>query len=856
MKYRPHRTFVRPSAIFSLIAILFLASTATAQLARSVSWNVDAVNQTIGNGTLVAPTEVRFTVSSVVTDASIFVAPEIAKYVTVEPSNLGTLQPDTEYAIVLSYSLPPYALEGSFGGTIHLRSGSRTIPKPLAVTINVDFDGNTPSTSVRTLSQDSLSLIAGASADGRSLFFSQTNPELLSLGLGNILALPPAPFIQNGFLGRITSVIPFGSGLIIETAPSSLSEAFTNAHVSIDQALEEENIVSSIALAKGVSFGRAKTRRLDQSRSAPTESNLTAAMEDLVLYDQDGNPSTTSDQIVMDGSVTIDPDLHFDFDIDDGHLENLSFTLGLHESADITVKWRLSTDFLDIEREFAQHRFGTIVIWVGWVPVVIVPEASLVAQVKGSASAGVETGISQAAIVNVGFGYANGGWHPISEFSNSFNFSPPSFTAGVNIKGEAGPRFKLLLYGVVGPRADLTAYAEFDADIFRTPIWQLWGGLEASAGITLQIFDHTLADVDFPFVIQQRILLAEGGVAANGQIVGVVRDAVTTQVLPNATITVFRDDELIDSLLTNASGQFAIPAIAGAVYRLNITRSGYLPATYNNITVLPNETHTLEVILQVNENNAGNGNVSGRVVNALSGAGVTGLTVNLRAGINTTSGPIVTTTLTGNNGVYLISNLPAGNYTAEASGTGYSTAFFTVLCIGNTTTPNQNGVISPILPSDQIRIVLTWGATPSDLDSHFFGPLADGTRFHMWYPYAFGNSPWPTIVTLDLDDVTSFGPETTTLFQQIDGVYKFSVHDYTNRNSTTSAALSGSGAQVRVYRGADLIANFNVPLNQAATLWEVFELEGSTIRPLNNMLFSSAPTSLAERREFQLLPEK
>jgi len=83
MKYRPHRTFVRPSAILSLIAILFLASTATAQLARSVSWNVDSVNQTIGNGTLVAPTEVRFTVSSVVTDASIFVSPEIAKYVTV-----------------------------------------------------------------------------------------------------------------------------------------------------------------------------------------------------------------------------------------------------------------------------------------------------------------------------------------------------------------------------------------------------------------------------------------------------------------------------------------------------------------------------------------------------------------------------------------------------------------------------------------------------------------------------------------------------------------------------------------------------------------------------------------------------
>jgi uncharacterized protein YfaP (DUF2135 family) len=160
------------------------------------------------------------------------------------------------------------------------------------------------------------------------------------------------------------------------------------------------------------------------------------------------------------------------------------------------------------------------------------------------------------------------------------------------------------------------------------------------------------------------------------------------------------------------------------------------------------------------------------------------------------------------------------------------------------------------LPANQIRIVLTWGATPSDLDSHFFGPLADGTRFHMYYPYSSGSSPWPDVVALDLDDVTSFGPETTTLFQQFNGVYKFSVHDYTNRNSTTSSQLSNSGAQVRVYKGANLIANFNVPLNQPATLWEVFELEGDTVRPLNNMLFSSAPTSFGGNEGFRFLPEK
>ncbi|MEO8572472.1 MAG: carboxypeptidase regulatory-like domain-containing protein [Pyrinomonadaceae bacterium] len=847
---RPHSLPVRLSFGMSLLAIILLALSSQAQTSRTVSWSQDKVSQTIGNGAAVPATEIRFTVSSPINDASISVVPGVAKYVSVESVIPSTLVPNTEYVVRLGYSLPPNAIEGSYSGTIHIKSGGRTVPKVLAITVNVDFDGNTPSTNVRTLSRPTLGLISGITPDGRGIYFAVSNPELAALTAGNILALPPAAFIQNGFLGKITGIVPFGSGILIETISASLSEAFNNAHVSLDKNLDESDVVSNVALASGVSF------RQNARRGGLAQSDLTASMNDLVLYDGDGNTSTTNDQVRMDGSVTIDPDLHFSFDIDDGHLEQLAFTIGLNQSSEVTVKSTVSYDFLDAEREFANTRFGTIVIWVGWVPVVIVPEASLVAQVSGSASVGLQVGITQSANASVGFGYSNGSWQGINNFSNSFNFSPPTFTAGVDVKGEAGPRFELLLYGVVGPHADLTAYVEFDADLFRTPIWQLYGGLEASAGVSLEIFDHTIADHEFPLLIQQRILLAEGGIASDGEIVGVVKDAVSNQTLPNATINVFRDGDLIDTILTNASGGFTIPALTGAVYKLNFTRSGYLPATYNDITVLPGETRTLDVILQISEENGGNGTVSGKIVNALSGVGVPGLTMDLRLGINTKIGPIAASTSTVAGGDYSISNLPAGNYTAEVRGTGYSTVYFTILCIGNMTSPNQNGVISPVLPSNQIRIVLTWGANPSDLDSHFFGPLADGTQFHMYYPYSGGSSPWPSVVNLDLDDVTSFGPETTTLFQQFTGTYKFSVHDYTNRSSTTSSALSASQAQVRLYKGADLIANFNVPLNQAATLWEVFELEGDTVRPLNNMLFSSAPTSLGEENLFRSLPVK
>jgi hypothetical protein len=833
------RSSVRTLALF-LLVLGALVGTVTAQgNGQVVTWENSSVSQTIGNGQIVTPSVVKFRVAETLTNVSVFTVPGISNFVDAQPSEFPLLQPGTDYSLTLSFSVPNRAAEGLYDGTIHLRLGSRTIPETLKVSVTVDYGGNIPSPNAVTLSAETLRLITSVAPDGNGIYFSQTNSELSAIRPGMILALPPAAQLPSGFLGRVVEVFNSGGQLFISTTAASLSEALSSATITVDRPLNASDVTSSVATAPGTSF---PARSLSTNDSV--EDGFSVRLNDLVVYDRDGNPSTTSDQLVLDGAITANPQLHFDFDIDDFHLKKLAFYIQVHESVALTIKSRLEASLFDGEKEFAHFRFGRIIIWVGWVPVVIVPEVDLVARAKGTASVGIEVGVNQFAIFTAGLGFSNGSWSPIGDFSSSFSFSGPRFSAGANIKGLVGPRFKLLLYGVIGPRADIDGFGEINVDIFRTPIWQIFGGLEGNAGIHLQIFDHTIADVEFPLIIQYRRLIAEGGVAGNGRIVGVVRDALTRQPLPNAVVAVFRDDSLIDSLLTDIGGQFSLPALVGAVYKFNISRSGYLPVTYNNVTVLPNETKTLDVILQIDTAHGGVGNVSGFVFNAISGFGVQGLAVNLRDGLNTTSGSVVATTTTGSGGAYAFSNLPAGNYTAEASGSGYSNSYFPVLCIGSTSSGNQNGVISPIIDPNQTRIVLTWGQSPSDLDSHFTGPLPDGTRFHMFYPYADPYSLWPAIVHLDLDDVSSFGPETTTLLQQMDGVYRFSVHDYSNRNSTTSTALSNSQAQVRIYRGSNLVASFNVPLDQSGTLWTVFEMEGTTITPINAMTFVSNPGSV------------
>ena len=76
-------------------------------------------------------------------------------------------------------------------------------------------------------------------------------------------------------------------------------------------------------------------------------------------------------------------------------------------------------------------------------------------------------------------------------------------------------------------------------------------------------------------------------------------------------------------------------------------------------------------------------------------------------------------------------------------------------------------------------------------------------------------------------------------------MYRFSVHDYSNRLSSTSTALSNSGATVDVYRGSSLAASYNIPTEQGGTLWTVFELDGDTITPINLLSYEQPPGGAA-----------
>jgi hypothetical protein len=324
---------------------------------------------------------------------------------------------------------------------------------------------------------------------------------------------------------------------------------------------------------------------------------------------------------------------------------------------------------------------------------------------------------------------------------------------------------------------------------------------------------------------------------------------------------------------TDANGNFFFTDLAaGTTYYLEISKPGYANYLYYDVIPDANSNLTLESSRVIPSTVASQtATVSGRVKNASTNAALPNMTVRIRTGVNNKTGTLVATQTTDSLGVYAFTNLAAGSYTAEVTGTigttPIVTSYFTLISVPGNTALNTNQdfpVTAGTTGSGQYRIVLNWGNNPSDLDSHLTGPTATATRFHTAFyadDYPSGSTTTQTIGSqeyrvagpnteafLDVDNTshgTDNGPETTTIVVPRTGAYKFYVHHWSG-----SSTISTSGAQVKVYQGTTLLATYNPPSGAVGSndVWAVFSMDvtatGQTITPVNRIFVNVGTDSL------------
>ena len=110
------------------------------------------------------------------------------------------------------------------------------------------------------------------------------------------------------------------------------------------------------------------------------------------------------------------------------------------------------------------------------------------------------------------------------------------------------------------------------------------------------------------------------------------------------------------------------------------------------------------------------GTATGRFVDATNGNPISGTYLIYKD--NGTLDPYSGTTYTFNSSGTFSVTLPAGKYVLRASASGYVTKDVRITVSPSETLSYGDFPLSPVIGDDQIRIVLSWGEFPSDLDSH------------------------------------------------------------------------------------------------------------------------------------------
>ena len=328
------------------------------------------------------------------------------------------------------------------------------------------------------------------------------------------------------------------------------------------------------------------------------------------------------------------------------------------------------------------------------------------------------------------------------------------------------------------------------------------------------------------------------------------------------------------------------------VYTVRIEAEGYLSAIRNNFSTFTNTS--VGTVVMIPDTMSGSGEVRGTVIDARSGESLQGVTLSFRANANNRTGDVVATTTTDAEGVYNVS-LAAGVYTASATFDGYSTNYMTVYSYGvadsyEAPTLSIFSTLSGYNSANAFATIqLTWGVAPSDLDSHLTGPNvtlagenASGSRFHIAYYNQYHttngvmgyynpmlgdfNASNPcanenVIAALDLDDVSSYGPETTTICRVESGVYSFYVHHFSG-----SSTISESPAVVNVTTASGISRTFTAPAGSSGydDVWHVFDISSNgNLTAVNQFIGTTSSIRSVDNSEdqderdiFMNLPEK
>ena len=339
----------------------------------------------------------------------------------------------------------------------------------------------------------------------------QTN-NLLQVTSSNLVFSQPMNFALNDVIGAgISTLTP--NGILREiTSISSDKKTVYTSQASLEKILKK----ATLLFTKSLSPSDIQSVNGLQGVSPFTTANLSGFnfcvnLNNVVLYDRDGNQNTKSDQVIADGEICFNTDFSFNVDIDDFALKYLKFQNITKEVADITIGSNLIGIAVKKEVKITELKFNPFII--GYlptpipIPLVVTPKIGVYVGMDPTQVNPLGFRVRQEASLDARLVY-NGSWSKGADFTNSFDFSIFNPTGNWDLKVYAGPRLEMLLYDIAGPVAGANGKLRLNSQSGGD--WKLYGGFEAYIGILMQLFSKTIA-AHSEKVFDYEKLLAEKG---------------------------------------------------------------------------------------------------------------------------------------------------------------------------------------------------------------------------------------------------------------------------------------------------------------------------------------------------------
>ena len=230
------------------------------------------------------------------------------------------------------------------------------------------------------------------------------------------------------------------------------------------------------------------------------------------------------------------------------------------------------------------------------------------------------------------------------------------------------------------------------------------------------------------------------------------------------------------------------------------------------------------------DNLDGPATITGRITDSQEGNAIAGATVifslpdNERGAYARGTANGTRETTTDSTGHFEIRNIATGQLMMTVRADGYL-EFSEIIEVVDGVNEIPEIPVAEAPPAGAYRIILSWGERPLDLDSHLTGPDGEDGRHHI----NFANLSEEGFADLDIDDRVSFGPETITLTADTNGMYRYSVHNWSNQTETGSQGIAGEidssiRARVQVYSDQGLVREYRAPASTPGNTWRVFEM--------------------------------